>query len=907
MSDILRNHALTHIWAEPLQDHQHRIKPSRITPRTGAFKEVNVMWEKVPLPNYNNATDKRIFHVYQLGQVPPFIFALELTQRVWYRADDLVMEFNTVIDVYADNGAIIPRNHYYLYQNYDGNLLLAIVNDVIYLGDETKTTPYQEVIKARYSLDDHPITIRFYNNGLTHAEAWLDTAVNPSQILKDFATRITSVGTYTAFMVQVNNIRQSYNGQGGGLFFLDGFLISEPNGYRDEYSGKQLYFQYDETIKSIQQFEIHDIPGFRSDRDYRKDKYLLLSQSTDKKLEYFDDCDFYVVNKDINGYFKGVRIDVYDESVVRQLTHNAWSLSQDQVIYPSQWHDFLSDVTGLTLLVVVRFGGMNRGIEFQNNRIEELYHLSYNEVLQAMSGVNSTMPEWAAPELENSAYMRVMSSQEKDITDTLVEDAYGYNAATKAVAKSLYVVTDGIVTIDDGLNIAWDINDPNGLKTSTKRTFFWYDVNGTLLGYTVNNSLAKTVVVPVQYSEATKLEVIAGDLVIGVGDSGVTSDEATVPDNAFGYFGYRNYVCNIVNGAPDEKWIDVTDSIFCDYIKPPTGSPYIRWNYALLNAANYYPATRFANTVNIHHPYFNPTTFNGVFDYQINRISNASMKPLQVPPGHVDVFMNGEILVKDLDFYYVNPGSIVVVRKPVVAVGDVRITIRFYGYANKKTNKPFSPRDQGFIKNGLLSANQKFNPWHDRDIRIVVAGKLKLASEVTFADVGSPQGDLLYDGKPYAVEDYQSLVEPFTSKKTVDYIADAMEIDKRVSDYLTPRLPEPVISDEYITPYRHQLYSPIMGTFIQMCLRNIINDTAVDLEATDESILRDYGYIANAYGSFDPVVLGHDPDYVYVHPHPFINTVEVTSKQYAFLEKVNRVFLKGELDLTSSVTIRSGT
>ena len=45
MSDILRNHALTHIWAEPLQDHQHRIKPSRITPRSGAYKEVNVMWE----------------------------------------------------------------------------------------------------------------------------------------------------------------------------------------------------------------------------------------------------------------------------------------------------------------------------------------------------------------------------------------------------------------------------------------------------------------------------------------------------------------------------------------------------------------------------------------------------------------------------------------------------------------------------------------------------------------------------------------------------------------------------------------------------------------------------------------------------------------------------------------------
>lgn len=907
MSDILRNHALSHIWAEPLQDHQHRIKPSRISPRTGAYKEVNVMWEKVPLPNYSNPADKRVFHVYQLGQVPPFIFALELTKRNWYRADDLVMEFNTVIDVYADNGAIIPRNTYYLYYNYDGNLLLAIVLDTVHLGDETKTTPYLEVLKAPYSLDDHPVTVRFYHNGLIHADAWLDVANDPHHVLKDCVATITNTTTFNTFMSQVATIRNHYNGQGGGLFFLDGFLVSEPVGYKDEYRGKQLYYQYDETVKSIQLFNINEVPGFRSVLDTRKDKYLLLSTSTDMKLEYFDDCDFYLINRDSNGQYKGVRIDVYDLGVVRQVTHNAWAVTQDQVIYPTQWHGFLSGVNNLTILVLVRYGGMNRGIEFQSNRIEELYHLPRNEILEAMSGVNSTMIEWSAPNLENSAYMKVMSSQSKDITNTLVEDAYGYNAATKAVAKALYPVVDGMVTIDDGLTIPWEVNIPDAQKTSSKRVFFWYDADGVLLGYTVNNSLAKNIPVPVLYSTAAKLEVITGDLVTGVGDAGIVSDVETVVDNAYGYFGYRNYVCSIVSGTPDEKWVDVTNSVFCDYITPTVGTPYVRWNYALLDAAHYYPATRFANTVNIHTPYFNPSTFTGVFDYTISRISNATLKPLQVPPGHVDVFMNGVILIKDLDFYYSNPGNIIIVRKPTVDIGDVRITIRFYGYANKKTNQPFTPRDQGFIKNGLLSANQKFNPWHDRDIRIVVDGKLKFPSEVTFADAGSETGNLIYDGKPYAVEDYQSLVEPFMSKKTVDYIADAMDIDKRVSDYLTPRLPEPTVSDQYIIPYRHQLYSPVMGLFIQLCVTNTITDAIVDIEAADESILRDYGYVMDTYGSFDPVVIGHDPDYVYVHPHPFINTVEVTSKQYAFLEKVNRVFLKGELDLTSSVTIRSGT
>lgn len=907
MTEILREHALTHVWAEPLQDRQHRVKPNRVSPRLGFYKEANVMWERIPLPNYGNEMDNRSFHVYPIGQLPPQFFALVLEKRKWYRADELVQLNNTVIDLIADNGAIIPRSEYYFYVNYDNNFIMAVSRNTTYLGDVTKRTQYDEVLNVNYTLDDAKVTVRFYNNALTHNREWLSNAADPVNILTDHSARITKPADFTSFMGRVANIRANYNGQGGGLFFIDGFLVSEPTTYKDEYSGSLFYFQYDETIKNIRQFDIAKVPGFRSTLDVRKDKYLLVSEQNDGVLEYKDDCDYYVVNRNMDGSYRGVIIDCFNQTAVRQITHNAWSVSQDSVIYPTIQHHFTSILNDLTILVVVRNGGMRRGIGLQSNRIEDLYHLPYNQIVEALAGVNATVPEWQAANLENSAYMKVVSSPEKLITSALVEDAYGYNATTNAVAKALYPVVNGKVVIDAGLSLPWDSRNPNGNYSESRRVLFWYDQAGVLLGYTTNNSTNRTLPVPAIYPTAKKVEVITGSLVIGVGEVGTHTDKEVVVDRSHGFFGHRNYVCNIVGNGPDNKWVDVTNGPYATYMPAKDGNaPYIQWNYMLLSAANLYPATRFADTVNIHNVNFSATTFQGVYSYDILRIQDARMGALQVPAGHFDIFMNGEILIADLDYYYVDAGSIIIVRKPKTDVGSTRIIIRFYGYMNPETGKPFKPRDVGFVKNGKLSMNQIFNTTHDRDVRISVGGKLKMRNEVTFAEDDKIE-PLYMDGYPYAVDDYQSLVEPFTGKQTIDFIMQAEKIDNRVSAYLTSRLPEPEPEDQFVTPYRHELYSPIMATLIQLLSTGKITDAMISLDATDSTILEQFGYIKQTYGAYDPAVIGFDENYCYVHPHAHVNPVEVTSKQYAFLERANRIFLRNVIDLTSSVTIKLGT
>ena len=194
MTTILKDHALNNIWAAPLQDLQHRVKPSRLSPDIGFYNEAKVMWERIPLPDYNSGLKPKGWHVYGIGQLPLGKFALDdLTKQKWYLASDISNKYNVVVDLYADNGCVIPRNNYYLWVNYDNNIILAVERNGANLGTIKTTNSYQETFDVPYSLDDHGVTIRFYNNAITHTKEWLDTAPNPVHHLTDVIVKITNI------------------------------------------------------------------------------------------------------------------------------------------------------------------------------------------------------------------------------------------------------------------------------------------------------------------------------------------------------------------------------------------------------------------------------------------------------------------------------------------------------------------------------------------------------------------------------------------------------------------------------------------------------------------------------------------------------------------------------------------
>ena len=215
MSDILIDHAIRNVWAESIQDRQHHIKPSRISPKLGFRKEATVMWERIPLPNYNTL-DTTAYHVYSLGQIPTAIVALNnMAAQTWIRCSDLCVANDMVIDIYADNGCIIPPSVYWLYLNYDGNLIVAIERNTFYIGTETRLTPYNETLVVDYSLDYHDITVRFYSNAIIQSNNWVNAAVRPNQPISIVSKKINSAADLATFLRSVDAVIASYNNTGG--------------------------------------------------------------------------------------------------------------------------------------------------------------------------------------------------------------------------------------------------------------------------------------------------------------------------------------------------------------------------------------------------------------------------------------------------------------------------------------------------------------------------------------------------------------------------------------------------------------------------------------------------------------------------------------------------------------------
>src|SRR5699024_5766699 len=144
--------------------------------------------------------------------------------------------------------------------------------------------------------------------------------------------------------------------------------------------------------------------------------------------------------EDKHGRRKGVYYGRFQPDAVRQLTHNVYSLVIHYINTYIQDHPFLDPLgdqdefdldSELKIVAFTRHAGYkDRPVVHEVNRIRELYRLDLGRINAALSGLASLVPEWRAEHLELSAYPKVMGSLVGDINESLVSDAYGYNATT---------------------------------------------------------------------------------------------------------------------------------------------------------------------------------------------------------------------------------------------------------------------------------------------------------------------------------------------------------------------------------------------------------------------------------------------------------------------------------------------
>lgn len=894
---ILTEHALANVWCEPNQDTYHTFKPHRTSSNLGASNRVQISWYRVNLPTL--APDR--YHAYHIGQIDARAIGIDIEPGAWFSARELMIDHRALIDAYLTNGTIVPKDFVYVRVMEDYSVVVAILlKRVDYgklryterLADQTQVVPYR--------IDTGDMFIRFYRNMRFSTPSWQgigNDTINPIRVIQ---SSISTLSQYNQFISQVADIKNKFMGQGEGIFYRDGYVENLPAFYNAKYLAKTLCYVYDASIKSVQFHKLSGLRQFDSTLDKGKSKYIILSTSDYGTIDYLDDVDFYVCERSNAADYRGVFFNRYNADAIRMLTHNAWSLNVDYV--NSLIVDHLFDPTKVEIMAVIRQGAMIRGLVHQNERIEEMYRLPRNTILSILSGSVAAIPEWHASTLEASDYCKIMGVQYSDVTTDLVVGAYGYNAMTNAIEPVITPLGDLNGNRHIMVSDVFKLSDHHG---DGARTIFCYDEKRELIGYYGNRDLSSVEIIPAEFADRTDMVEMFHATIDELGDGTIYDKDVT--DGNLGFWGYRCYVCPMPNGSPNYKWKDVTGGPYYDYVVV-NGVPSIKWKWALLDAAGFYPAVRMNGIIHAYQAKLPDaeSNYDGIIQITIGgqseQFGSIANRPMYLAPATCDIFMDGKLLIRGIDYHLKWPTAIIV-RRPQNKINLTKIFVRTYGCCDSDTMLPYMEREGGFVKGGILSVDDEFDIRNDRNVMVNVAGHLYRKDEVRFAE--EEVGISVTDGLPFTVGDYITPIEPYTGHDTVEQRMRSFEIDSRVQAYLTSQLKGSQPELPTVIFERWRVFSPLLNALVhEMLFGNAFNDNTLSIRYGNVEVdhwLSAYVHLLD----FDPAYLGFDEDYIVVYPHLWNDPIDLSVTQYRFLQYVIRNYLFDRVELSQSINIRS--
>ena len=859
MYDFLIDHAIKNVWCTPDQDRQVIIEPAKISPMDGYLNTAVVLNRNITLPIQN--TDR--FHIFQIGQLYTALIGLPDSLNVWTTLASACSSNKLMVDIYADNGLQLPRVHVWYMTTTDNNLILAV----------------KEQSTINIDINNNPIYFRVYSNAFF--------ASKESDPLNDF---IRVEGGIMNTTNDILALQVKYN----AMALLPGATYGFVNGKKvagiDLIStklGDVAEYLHDSSIYKVVDLPVSSLQTFTSILD-NKSKYLLhYLGSNDGTIDYLDDIDIFLIKPTNSNVHVGLYYNKNIVDAVRMVTHKDYSIP---VSYLSEYLNTISGLNDISQLVVrlhIRKSGYNRTLMLENNRIEELYKLPDNKLMGALIGINSDVSNWTAANLENSPYVKIMGSNYTGITRTLVEDAYGYNLISKLIG-------DTPTTIDNssGLSLA---NLAYGLIPNS--VVYEYDLNGILLGW--HQHLYGTKYIASNIS-CTQVEAITGSYNLDTSLDEVYGASSVVLDPNLEY---RYYMCPIINGTPNNIWVDVTNTN--SYV---INNNVLKW---AVSSTDYYTLVRSNKFILTYDLML--IADNGLVNFSLanNQLRNnqSSMWVMQVPMGELDIFLNGYSLIEGIDYIFRFP-EVMIINKAFlqnVLTQQQKITIRYTGFCNSDFTSDVKP-DTGYIEYGLLSHNNKFDIRDDEVLRIVVGGKYYNRSQLKFAesDTGVTVPNVS-NGLPYSVKD---IVVPFRGIGTMDTYAARFKseiIDKAVASYMTSYYPQPVTNGLNVIQSLYKLYSPFCCKIIFDLMNGTISDPRLMQQYSDMdmiSICEPYIYLLD----FDPIKTQAggtliNSDYVDIQPHYLNNVISLNIYQYQFIDRVIKYYMNGLVSLNTFVTI----
>lgn len=859
MYDYLINHALKNVWCTPDQDRQVVFAPTRLTGPRGVNGTVSVAWSDLPLPDPTS-----VYHVFQIGQVSPALLNLMPDRGIWRLAAEHMKNEAMIIDIYLGNGMMLPRIETYILVTWTKNIIVAI-KDQNPLFDLTKDQPY----------------IRLYSNAFYDSPR--DAAL-PSDHVDIFGARITSQQQALNLQRKMQQLQQQ---PGLVTAYVDGWAVDSFNPF-SVHNGQLVEFVYDSSVKRVEEWKISTLSSFTSTLDSLMKYILHYPGMGDSIIDYLDDVDFYVINRNQPGpvpAFKGVYFHKNNPNAVRQLTHKDYSIVVPYLVEQAQNVPGWGDTSVLTIRAHIRNSGYSRTLISDASRIEDLYRMPDVDLMGALSGTMSSLPIWKAAALEAAAYPAIMGlADPTQLTISQVEAAYGYGTISRILGDGpIQTVSNGGIPVIPLL--------PYGLRQGS--TMLEYDNTGKLLGfyyflagyaYTANNPNCAWV-----------------EGIVGQGGSQLSTTHDINYQTLDPTRSYRYYKCKLVNNQPDGNWIDTTGS--ADYV---IVNNQVVWQ---LDPTIWVWQVRDDSTFLAYTYTMTPSDGRFLFSITSTEQWNGQLVngPMTIPPGQLTLFLNGHIMIENLD-YTVQWPQVCINNKAFLkyntdgSVAQQVVTVIGTGFCNTDLSRDL-PEDVGFVSYGEVSRNSYFNVRDDKVLRIGVNGGVYPRSLLEFSE-DYPTGPMsnITNGVPYSV---QTLVVPTlnnTDQNTYALLAPDKALSVSIEEYMTQYLPDGPETPPDLIPNLYDIYSPFCAKVLFDLMSGVINMAPYMGQYSDLTVknaLQAYTYLL----PFDPCLMTIDRDHVNIHPHNLVTTVSLTIYQYTFLERAINVFLNNQVDLTKFVTV----
>lgn len=910
--DFITQHAKDNVWAEHIQDKDYYIRPARITPNGGSLKYAEVGMKSIALPNASLVNSNLYYHVYHIGQIPTHILGIDLVENKWLSIDEIASKSECYVNVFLDNGYVVPRSKCFLLRTWPGkNILLAIEYDPKASFGFTKS--YDHVTNASVSspntLNNKDINLRFYTNARHFATDRRDNATNVDNQMY-FET-----GAYTRNV----NQRIKANKSGAvepkqGWFVLEGQIMNYEAVVNDypKAMDKEISVYRDETIIGIEYHKVQDLKTFVSNRNRNIKKYLINLQTPPDQLVYYNDVEYYLGKMDTHGAFRGLCIPMLRINPITTITNKTHAIRTDTITDLMTSNDWMVDSQNVYLMVVIRQGGMLRGLVHQHTRIEELFKLPEPIVMSALTGVNSLLDEWKASTLEQDDYATIIEATDKAIVPDIVFNAYGYNAITRYHHPNPLVVNE-YTTDDSGKNwyavqLSNAASERNKLLTpgGLHLEVIEYDKDGLFIGrkrfpYANGGLLVSTQDVDRKVHLVEHYVNNVESPIIDVGEDFKTRIE----DNDLAIFGFAAYITTSPSNDLQPKWIDITNLNSYYYLTDTvkTDGSKIRtlvWNLNVLNDIGARPMVRINNRV-CFKTYKVKDLTKGYRSFPVITLPNNSQGKIQVEPGTIELWLEQRLLIEDIDYVVKWPN--IYIGKRIIDIETAEIHVRLTGLADPYTSQHYKARETGFVKGGVLSVNNLYDIRNDRNIQINVGGAVKNRDEVSFDEKKTTAS--VIDGRPYQIRDYITPVELYSNRSTVLEKEKSEDLDSKVMGYLNEYLTTSDTRQPIINNTRWMVVSVFLDDIISRLLKGWLG-VEVNTTWTSEQVeawVDDVKYLLSVDIAYFETT---NKNYIRLIPHGKPTTIRLTQQQYKLVEYIADKYLNGVVQINHMIAIDIG-